>query len=283
MEKEELSLSFNIQGEFVTRIAREWFYYENKPYETVEELLLSCMCGTDISTEELKRMAQEIILGRAEFKGWSADNSFEYVTLNNCAELNIFTEYIKLAQKNKELNKEVETITNRFLNLCDAINDISYGDRTEALQQIENNEDKKMLADMLREFGACKISYSPMTGYSILDDYLEASKTDNNYGWLSPTGEFFPVPWCSHQEWADKKIRKLGLHEEYKKWSDDNTFSMWGDFLCEKGWILLHNPAQGTAKVTRNENKQITKAQSEFLFCYYTDRGKHDLAKEYLI
>ena len=285
MKEKKLTMSFNISGEFVTRTAREWFFYENKPYETVEELLFSCMCGTDLPTEELKRMAQEIILGRSEFKGWSGDNTFEYVKLENSAELNIFTEYSKLAQKNKELNKDLKTLNDRFLNLCGAINDITYGYSEEAIQQIENNNDKKRLVDMLRAVGDCKISYSPMTGYSILDDYLEASKTDNNYGWLSPNGEFHPVDWCEHQEWAELQVEKMGLCDEFEKWNDTESHSMqlWGDFLCEKGWILLHNPARGTAKVTRNESKRITKAQSEFLFNYYTDRGKHDLAKEYLI
>ena len=284
MANKTLSLTFSIEGSFITRTAREWFYYEHKPYKIVEELLLSCMCGTDIPIEELKRMAQEVILGRAEFQGNSGDDTFKYVKLDNCANLNIFEQFGKLAQEKKELEKSYKLLNERFINLCDAINDCAYGDKDEALQEITNREDKKMFADMLRGLGE-RVSYSPQTGYAILDDYLEASKTKDNYGWLSPTGEFFPVAWCCHQEWADKKINELGLRDEYKKWSDttNHICGMWGDFLCEKGWILLHSPSQGTAIVSRNEEKRITKVQSEFLFGYYTDRGKHDLAKQYLI
>ena len=36
-------LNFQIDGEFLTNIARNWFWKENKDYEKSEELLCSCM------------------------------------------------------------------------------------------------------------------------------------------------------------------------------------------------------------------------------------------------
>lgn len=38
-------LHFSIEGEFITNVARSWFWDEDKPYEKSEELLMSCMCG----------------------------------------------------------------------------------------------------------------------------------------------------------------------------------------------------------------------------------------------
>jgi hypothetical protein len=49
-------VKFDIQGEFITKLSREWFFCENKGYEKVMELLLCCMEGTDQSEKELHRL-----------------------------------------------------------------------------------------------------------------------------------------------------------------------------------------------------------------------------------
>lgn len=38
-------LHFSMDGEFLTAIARDWFWKMDKPYKKCEELLLSCMMG----------------------------------------------------------------------------------------------------------------------------------------------------------------------------------------------------------------------------------------------
>lgn len=38
-------LHFSMDGEFLTAIARDWFWNMDKPYKKCEELLLSCMMG----------------------------------------------------------------------------------------------------------------------------------------------------------------------------------------------------------------------------------------------
>lgn len=56
-----------------------------------------------------------------------------------------------------------------------------------------------------------------------------------------------------------------------------------GDFLTgEKGWALLHNPGMGVAFVTSSPERQLTRAQREFLYGYYADRGLFDKAEQYL-
>lgn len=52
-------LHFSIEGEFITNVARSWFWDENKPYEKSEELLMSCMCGG--SDTEKRVTCQDII------------------------------------------------------------------------------------------------------------------------------------------------------------------------------------------------------------------------------
>lgn len=62
-------VTFSIEGEFVTDLARSWFWDEDKPYETCEKLLISCLSGTEQTEDELKRIAQEIIEGKKKLVG----------------------------------------------------------------------------------------------------------------------------------------------------------------------------------------------------------------------
>ncbi|MFR0074367.1 MAG: hypothetical protein ACLRVD_08410 [Blautia caecimuris] len=59
MGQELKTVTFDIEGEFITRLAREWMFLEGKDFEKVMELLSSCMCGTDMSEKELHRHAEE--------------------------------------------------------------------------------------------------------------------------------------------------------------------------------------------------------------------------------
>ena len=43
----EGNLVFDINGEFITEITREWFYTGEKSYETVMKILMDSMTGTD--------------------------------------------------------------------------------------------------------------------------------------------------------------------------------------------------------------------------------------------
>ena len=54
-------LAFQISGEFITDIARRWFWDENQPYEKSEELLLSALGNPKLSLSDKKAIAQDII------------------------------------------------------------------------------------------------------------------------------------------------------------------------------------------------------------------------------
>ena len=53
----EGNLVFDINGEFITEIARELFYTGEKSYETVMEILMDSMTGTDTpeASEDMQR------------------------------------------------------------------------------------------------------------------------------------------------------------------------------------------------------------------------------------
>lgn len=62
-------MKWNVSGEYITDLARTWFYEERRPYEEVERLLLECMCGTDTPKEVLKGYAYNIITFEYKFEG----------------------------------------------------------------------------------------------------------------------------------------------------------------------------------------------------------------------
>ena len=79
MDVEKRELTFSVQGEFITNMAREWFYLEGKPFDKVMELLMDCMSGTDETEAQIKRHAEDILLGRAALKGNTGDGTYHLV------------------------------------------------------------------------------------------------------------------------------------------------------------------------------------------------------------
>lgn len=71
-----MKLSFNVEGEFITQMARDWFYLERRPFEKVKELLLSCMCGTNIQKEILDQYVEDILKFKRKFVGQTKNNTF---------------------------------------------------------------------------------------------------------------------------------------------------------------------------------------------------------------
>lgn len=306
-EAQKRNLSFGITGEFITKIAREWFFIENKPYSVVEELLLSCMCGTDTPEGKLKFMAQDVLLGRAEFRGNSWDGSFAYVKLDTPAKVNIFDEFCKVRLEIEKIKEENNRIAKRNGTMFDALRLWLENDIESAVDECaDDSELKDVLLKLLSMYGEVKIAYGPggykkvyfneaeepvevappSTGDSLVDNYFAQraieEKYDDNYGWLEPDGTFHPVPWCEHQEWATEELRKRGFWDDFRHW-DGGLRDLPGDYLTEvKGWVLLHNPGQGIAYVSRGEGRRLTKAQREFLFDYFYKRGRKVEAAEYL-
>lgn len=47
-------ISFDIHGEFITQLAREWFYTGEKSHEKVIEILMDSMTGTDTPEAQIR-------------------------------------------------------------------------------------------------------------------------------------------------------------------------------------------------------------------------------------
>lgn len=254
-------LSFTVTGAFVTKTAREWFWDEHKPWEKVEEFLLACMCGTGKGREELVSLARDVVLGRAKFTGDTADGSYCMVADDG--------EYAIVAAESLMKRLEVEKAGRRSLET-----------------QMENLMDRIIDEDcewLLEDRRPQEMDMNPRLK-SFLEQREIEDKHDDNYGWLEPNGTFHPVEFAEHQGWAHRYIteERPDWAEDFQSWSKTVLFDGAGDFLASKGWVLLHNPGMGVAFITPEEGVRLTKAQKEFLFGYFTDRGKDDLARKYL-
>jgi hypothetical protein len=69
-------LHFNVLGDWVTETARSWLYEERRPYEKVLDFLLSSMEGSGLSEEELRKYANDILLGRRKLTGSTANHTY---------------------------------------------------------------------------------------------------------------------------------------------------------------------------------------------------------------
>ena len=263
MKQETLTLRFTVEGSLVTRIAREWFWLEHKPWEKIEEFLFSCMCGTDETEEQLRKRAMDIVFYRAKFIGNTGDGTYAFV--EDTAAFTAVREVEELARKYVETKKLLDEITRKYANVVDYLRESGYD---YLIRHAEN------------ESG---YGFEDDEEYPELESYIKQAKIEmshsDNYGWLEPDGTFHPVDWGEHQDFA----RKIALEKGWITEEDEVCF--WGgegDKLTERGWILLHSPARGVPVVTIDPEKRITKAQRDFLYGYYTDRGLRDEAEKYL-
>ena len=113
--------------------------------------------------------------------------------------------------------------------------------------------------------------------------FTQVANEREEYGWLEPNGSFHVVPWGEHQDFALSIIKSRNWFLDFLDFKG-NTSACFGDFLTsDKGWVLIHSPGRQTTFVTRDENKRLTRAQSEFLYGYFADRGLLELANNFLI
>ncbi len=260
---------FDVHGEFITQMAKEWFFVENRGYDKVMKLLLSCMEGTEQSEKELKRLAEDILLGRAALVGSTSDNTYHMEVYDpdeqpeNPDKFNVFKRMASLGLKLRDTEKELQKMQEWY---------------SVAMEYVPERQKN----NVLRETGQ---PVESRFGYSMLDSFMERMMDEEehstgDYGWLEPDGTFHEVEWAKHQEWAEQYIREnmteeewllAGVHLEGQvKTASYNSF---GDYLVDRGWVLLHNPSQGLARPTRNPIKRYTKAQKEFLYDYYQERN----------
>lgn len=270
--EEYKEVSFCVQGEFITQMAKERFFSECCGYDKVMDLLFSCMEGTDQSEKEIRRLAEDILLGRAALVGNTGDSTYHLEVYEpdeqpeQPGKFNVFKKMTTLSQKLKDTEKELRKMQEW------------YSVAMEHVPEYRRN-------NVLSETGQPIESWY---GNSMLGSYMERMMDDEehtteDYGWLEPNGTFHEAEWGMHQEWATEYVRE-NFPEEYEdvrlQMNTGTGLIGEGDWLVERGWVLLHSPSQGIAQPTKNPVKRYTKAQQDFLYDYYTERGQDKKANE---
>lgn len=278
MTETQKTLCFSVQGEFITNLAREWLFCEGKDLNKIIDLLESCMCGTDMSEKKIRRYAEDILIGRAELKGDTATGTFHMVAYDADEQpevkdsQNIFLQLTKAKQEKREAQNELDKMREWY---------------TVAMEHLPEREQRKVMKETGQEIPEDEYELSDAL-QSYIDRMLdEEEHSTEDYGWLEPDGTFHEVEWAEHQKFAEKFIKEhmteedwiaAGIHQPGQFMSDSlHTF---GDYLIERGWVLLHNPSQGIAFPTKKPEKRYTKAQKEFLYDYYMERGREKEANE---
>ena len=182
MVGEKRTLSFGITGEFITQITREWFYSGEKSIGKIMEILADSITGTDTSEAQIRRYAEDILMGRAALKGNTADGTYHLETYGAGEEeelpgnMNIW----KIPWSKKILKSELDRMTERF-NV--AMEHLSESEQRAVRKKLgeETNEDREQAR---------------------LDSFItrmmdEKEHTTGDFGWLEPNGTFHEVEWES--------------------------------------------------------------------------------------
>lgn len=253
-EVKEKQLTFDVQGEFITQWTREAFYSGEKSFEKLMETLILCMVNEDVPEAQTRRYAEDILLGRAALKGSTAAGTYHLEIYEPGEEeqmpqsMNIWKE----TERRKKAEKNLQRMVERWDVAMSYIPEETKRAIRKELGE-ETTEDKQR--DALDSFM-----------HRMMD---EKGHTTADYGWLSPHGKFYGVEWGEHEDWANNFLKEKGLESDAG-----------GDTLIKGGWVLLHNPAQGIAFPTRSTARTYTKAQKEFLYDYYMERGCKKEANE---
>lgn len=247
-------ITFDIHGEYITDTVRELFYSGKITYDKAIDTLIHSMSGIDLIYSQLKRYAEDILLGRAALKGSTREGTYR-LKIFDPGEEESLPQNMNVWKGIKKLKDQEEKINDLQYRWDVAMNLISEDFKYDIRQALGEEEPEEKSEGIL--------------GSYIKRMMDEEKHSTEDYGWLAPNGTFYEVDWSEHQEWADDYIQEHYFEDWLKLPCKCNDS---GDYLIDKGWILLHNPSQGIAIVTGNSWK-YTKSQKEFLYKYYIERG----------
>ncbi len=141
---------------------------------------------------------------------------------------------------------------------------LDVDDYTEMKKQVDN------LVDILQEQ---KVKQTPKK---------EVKLKYEDYGWLSPNGEFYPSEWGTHQRKATEILDEKDWAYEAWKMQESEEGLTDADYLSKyKNFVLIHSPSQGIPYPTILKEKRLTKKQKEFLYDFYMERNYVSLAYKY--
>ena len=254
---ETLKFNFSISGEWLTKFLRDGFCYEGKGYAWVQQTITDLLKTTNLDAATMKKMAQDIIIGRGRFTGNTGDGTFIYNDEDYGTPDDFFSLFERVDNERKSIMQAYRDIQDAWIELAS----LTTG-----------------------EIGRNELTCTPNLQFSKqtpLEEYIERLTDDEAeerepYGFIAPDGEFHRVDWGEHGEWAQKYIEESGLLVD----AENSRYSYSTDYLIhEKGWLLLHSPSRGKPKLTAGD-KPMTKAQRETLYGYYIKAGREQEANE---
>lgn len=270
------TITMSVQGGFINDLALEKCYLDHDICYAVD-LLMSCLKTDQLSEGDRLMLALRVLNGEVEIHGTYPGDDYGPVELevkNPKYDLRAMLTGMKETISSQK--KEIEQL-NKKLACCGEQLDEAGMRKANRAWRDEWCEEGKIFSGI-----SDSVLSSAPTG--LVGEFLERmhrSDSDEDYGWLEPSGVFHPVEWGQHEEWACEQVKLKDWFEEWTLHGGGGLHSF-GDFLVyRRGWVLLHNPAQGLARPTFSDTKPLTKAQKEFLFDYYTERERPDLARTY--
>lgn len=95
--------------------------------------------------------------------------------------------------------------------------------------------------------------------------------SDHPSGWLDNNGKLHKCRWGQHSEFAGDYVQINDLWDELNEFENEYGGHLYaGDFLANKGWVLIDCPmGDGYVKLTFKTGK-LTKQQKEYLLEYLT-------------
>lgn len=283
-------LHFSVQGEFITKLAREKLFIDHDLGSAIR-ILRGSLESDEITPDEQLMLCLQILHGAASIKGESGTEEYRVEMRDDIEErptdLSSIADLItKMDEDRKRWEEKYDDLTEKFGFVCEEIDDWKY-DRLNA--DFYNQTGRPLFPDMpIPDWRKAEYGLGGMSG--MLEDYMaqqkrEAEKDEDeptDYGWLEPDGTFHPVEWGQHSEWARDWLKENRPQKEHPDiYIRDGHPAAWGDVLVYSlGWVLLDSPHRGLPKATYDNKRGFTKAQREFLYEYYIDRDMNREANE---
>lgn len=279
MDEQKKMLTFSIAGRIITDVAREHFYVRNDMAKALD-LLCAGLQSDKLNEYERMALALRVLDGKAEIRGTYPGDSYGFYDLDEPdSRFSIADHISKLAEKLETANAELRDLQMKFNIVAEDLTDMDKREANRKWFELDYDR-KRPIFDDVESVPLIPGLTDQLN--SFLERMHEPETSTDDYGWLEPDGTFHEVEFADHEQWAYETIQKRGWRDEYDR-SDFGGLYSNGDFLVErKGFVLLHNPGFGMAMVSSSETRPLTKAQREFLFDYYTERNRPDLAKKYL-
>lgn len=284
-------ISFSINGEFVTKLAREKLFQE-KDIAYAISLLDACTKTDELTDDERMLIILKILNGDAQINGVYPEDSYGVEILNDkqvTSDNTVFQIAKILLEQHKKQVEEYQCLQHKYIQLLDRFAFVAERLGYFEKQKLDNQYQTEGFSEWLFDDVLDESDRSLFAKNNELNSYLArvklSEKTNGeDYGWLEPDGTFHPVEWAHHAEFAREYMESKYPYEDFAEmyWSEDHKEHLDNnDILIDKlGWILLHNPSQGLPFHHVSEKKNMTKAQKEFLYDFYTERNMYKEAKE---